>query len=369
MPGAKVIGEPYDSILRNLKGNIRSTTDYLATLRHIEGLAVPTRQMIVSRVQNQVRKRLGEQHQFNGRFCYIGHDPTSWEHFLATSLSKHKEGDYFTGEQVWQLISERPGAAQPFFAQYTTVFLYASLTPEKFSKLATWASQQCAVLAVNWDDQVNFTYNDWWIQSRFFIDCYLSQRTSSAAKYSGLGLNWLFFPEGGDWLDVAPPAAPQNGLVYVGNLLGNKGSLSKELIHLLGEELKLFGPGTQSGSVPPALVPDLYLNHTACLALSGAGWGFNMTHLKCRHFEIPCSGGLLITQYTKDLERVFIPGQEVLTFRAAEEAAQLYNWVKNNPDKASEIRANGHRRAKQHAWSERFKSILLELDSAPETDL
>jgi hypothetical protein len=362
MSKKNIFGEPIDIHLRNLKGEAEATLDFVCSLRSLEILSPPTREEVLLRINRKVRKRLGGDFSFNGRYCYIGQD-TSWEYFVKESLKQSDEGDYFTGKEVVSMLQQDKNLIKDFFSKYSVVFLYPFIDDYTFSNIAMYASMYSCVLGINWDDRLNHGYKSWWKSSWSHVDGMLSQRSESEIKYVGMGLNWLFFPEAAHISVNSISRKPiyEKGLVHIGSLDANKGNIANQILKELGNDLVLYGNGTPNGFIDPAESPAVYSSYAASLALSSAGWGFGPTHLKCRHFEIPCSGGLMIAEYTKDLEKVYQIDKEILTFRTVKEAALKYNWVLENPEKANTIRVNGFLKAKEHTWTNRFKTIIFEL--------
>lgn len=359
----KIFGESVDIHLRNLKGEAEATLDYIYSLRSFEIFSPPSRKEVLLRINQKVKKRLGANFSFSGRYCYIGQD-TSWEYFVKESLRNSDDGDFFTGKEVVSLLQQDKNLIKDFFSTYSVVFLYPFIDDNTFSYIAMQASTYSCVLGINWDDRLNLGFKSWWKSTWPYIDGMLSQRSESEIKYVGMGLNWLFFPEAGhiDENSTRRNTGYKKGLVHIGSLDANKGNIANKILKVLGNELVLYGNGTPNGFIDPAQSPSVYSSYAASLALSSAGWGFNPTHLKCRHFEIPCSGGLMIAEYTKDLEKVYKIDKEILTFRTAKEAALIYSWVLENPEKANQIRINGILKAREHTWANRFMGIIFELN-------
>jgi spore maturation protein CgeB len=78
-----------------------------------------------------------------------------------------------------------------------------------------------------------------------------------------------------------------------------------------------------------------------------------------RDFEIPMSGGLYLTEYHPELERVYKPGKEIETYRNFSELFAKIKYLLSNPKLAAKIRQAGFKRVRrEHTWETRFERIF-----------
>ncbi len=334
--------------------------DCAFSARSLEWCSPPCRKLVLKRIRAKVRKRLGDRFQFTGNLCYIG-DGSRWGAHVQRSLASEMGGRakvILDGNALYKENAQE--AIDHVWEGCSAVFVMPSLVTET---VILSAMKTASVFTINWDDLRNLSTNNWWTKCIFpYVDCCLSQDPSSARKYAGMGINWLFFPEGGHWEPAGQKKPYTLSLVHIGELSGSKGRMAKMIAKRLGPALDLHGPGSGRGPIEPEKAGELYRGASASLALSGCGWDMNRTHLKCRHFEIPAAGGLMLAQYTPELEELFEIGKEILTFKTADEAASKFHWILKNPVEAEKIRRQGHERARNHTWAKRFADILLELD-------
>ena len=81
--------------------------------------------------------------------------------------------------------------------------------------------------------------------------------------------------------------------------------------------------------------------------------------IKGRVFEIPGAGGFLLTEVARDLERYFVPGQEIVTFGTPAEMVDKVRYYLAHDDERERIRAAGHARAvREHSYVQRFLDIF-----------
>ena len=346
--------------LKSLREQSRVGLDQLYALRSREWFSPPDRHTVLQRVKSGVLKRLGDNFVFDRKFCYFGQGNRAlWERHLRGSITGEANACFIDGS-IWCKNGQNEHDIADNARRCSAIFLYPF---EGMEKVARISSKFAAVFAINWDDHLGWSRHRWWQNVLRYCDCGLSQNPSSARKYAGMGINWLYFPEAGHYESEPLTDKLRPALVNVGSISHSKGREALAIAKALGSELELYGPDTKNGIIAPELCGNLYRSTAASLALSGCGWASWITHLKCRHFEIPCAGGLMIAQDTPGLEKLYKVDQDILTFQTAKEAAAKFHWVLEHPKEAMDIRKRGHERAREHTWARRFADLLAELEN------
>ncbi len=83
------------------------------------------------------------------------------------------------------------------------------------------------------------------------------------------------------------------------------------------------------------------------------------SQIKARNFEIPGSGGFLLTQYADDLEKYFVPGKEIAIFSNADDLKEKIQYYLKHEKEREDIRLAGYRRAlREHTFEQRFREIF-----------
>ena len=83
------------------------------------------------------------------------------------------------------------------------------------------------------------------------------------------------------------------------------------------------------------------------------------TQMKARMFEVPATGSLLITEYTKDLENCYDIGKEVVTFNTEDQLLSIVADMRYNRGKYEKIAKRGHERfLKDHDSKVRLAQVL-----------
>jgi spore maturation protein CgeB len=83
------------------------------------------------------------------------------------------------------------------------------------------------------------------------------------------------------------------------------------------------------------------------------------SQIKGRTFEVPGSGGFLLTEAVPHLEEYFVPGREVGVFTGVDDLVeQVGHWLAH-PAERSAVAEAGHRRAlAEHTYDHRFAAIF-----------
>lgn len=87
-------------------------------------------------------------------------------------------------------------------------------------------------------------------------------------------------------------------------------------------------------------------------------WG-SLTQIKLRDFEVPMSGGLYLTQYQEELEKLYDVGKEIICYHNTDDLIEKIKFYLNHPADAENVRAAGNRRARRdHTWVKRFENVF-----------
>ena len=77
-----------------------------------------------------------------------------------------------------------------------------------------------------------------------------------------------------------------------------------------------------------------------------------------RMFEVAGVGTLLLTDYKKNIDTIFVPDYEIVTYKNSEECISKMKWLVNNPEEAQKIALAGQKRVlKDHSIKNRVELI------------
>lgn len=153
----------------------------------------------------------------------------------------------------------------------------------------------------------------------------------------------------------------QYPVTFVGAAHGDR----KKRINLLkkaGIDVRCFGYGWPDGSVSSNDVPRIFRDSVISLNFTNAR-GINQ--IKARTFEVPGAGGFLLTENAANLEKFFIPGEEIDIFSNHADLIEKINFYLRHQEKRDEIALAGFiRTAEEHTYENRFRKIFETIKSA-----
>ncbi len=157
----------------------------------------------------------------------------------------------------------------------------------------------------------------------------------------------------------------KSGVVFIG-----KHSIARletiAQLKTMGLHVDSYGPQAQTGL---AIWRKQKLNSTASSNLYGSYQAVlnmlqppNTVHgLNLRAFEVPASGGVGTYPNTLDLDKSFIPGEEILSYSSHDDLINQLDRITSNPDLAKKMIAASYARViKDHTYAARVKFLIEE---------
>jgi spore maturation protein CgeB len=82
-------------------------------------------------------------------------------------------------------------------------------------------------------------------------------------------------------------------------------------------------------------------------------------HIRLRDFEIPMSGGFMITGYQDELSEYYDIDREIVCYDTREELLDKCRYYLDHPQERERIRQAGYERAiRDHTWANRFRTLF-----------
>ena len=90
-----------------------------------------------------------------------------------------------------------------------------------------------------------------------------------------------------------------------------------------------------------------------------AGKGERKSQIKGRTFEVPGSGGFLLTDHVAYLEDYLTPGEEIGVFESPDDLVAQVRWWLEHEDERVRAAEAGYRRVRaEHTYDHRFAEIF-----------
>jgi spore maturation protein CgeB len=145
---------------------------------------------------------------------------------------------------------------------------------------------------------------------------------------------------------------------FVGRCYGERKNFV-DTIKRRGMNIATFGLGWENGRrVSQADLIKIYNQSKISLNISFASGGGRI-QVKGRDFEAVGCGSLLLTKDTKEIAEYFVPGEEIITYRDANDASEKIEYYLKNEDERERIAKKGYERLmREHTMEKRFLRIF-----------
>jgi spore maturation protein CgeB len=225
------------------------------------------------------------------------------------------------------------------------------------------AQRNDAVL-VTWITDDSFKFHD---HSRFIGPHYDAISTTydyRMADYERAGIHGAIYTQwaaNAEWLAPPRPAVEcAHRVLFLGTNYGGRQEVIERL-QASGIDVACFGFGWPNGPVDTADLPRLMRDSVICLNLSGGfqSSGGHDRQLKARAFEVPGSGGFLLTEPAPGIDRFYRIGEEIDVFDGQEDLERKIRFYLDNPQLRDEIAMRGFERTRyEHLYPQRLSKIL-----------
>jgi spore maturation protein CgeB len=223
---------------------------------------------------------------------------------------------------------------------------------------------------INWGTDDSWKYEQF---ARFVaphVDLYVTTSKAAFEQASREGLeNVVLSQWGADGEALAEPLPAREcryPVSFVGAAYGNRrkwiGTLAAR-----GVKVHCFGHGWPDGPVLTADVRRIARESVVSLNFgdSGVHWRgllpYRSRQIKARIFEVPASGGFLMTEPAEALADCFRIGEEIEVFGSPDEAAaKIQRYLANQELRDRVARAGQERTRREHTYAQRFSRLLDE---------
>lgn len=227
-----------------------------------------------------------------------------------------------------------------------------------------YISETYGVKTICWngDDEHQFDIKEPWATKNFapFFDHVVSTFKGSKKDYARLGIKPIITTFGANEKVFKPRALKKTmDISFIGTGYEDRAKWLQEIKGDLPELRVAGGMWAQF----PFLLPDEYpraFNQTKV----NLNYGWNRGHLqiKGRDFEVPMSGGFLLTTHNPDLAEYFVVGKEIETYKSNKELVEKAKYYASHDRAREKIAMAGYLRAiKDHTYTKRFKDIFKKI--------
>lgn len=235
--------------------------------------------------------------------------------------------------------------------------------PEVISKI----SRDTKTTTLNWFSDDHWRYDNF---SKFWAPKFNWVSTTdqeAVAKYhrDGYGnvikTQWGFNPD----IYHLKETPYKYDVTFIGQVHSNRKAVIKKL-EKSGIEITCFGAGWPNGRIEQDEMVTVFNQSKINLNLSNSStnkwfrfWKKDRDQIKGRNFEVPGSGGFLLTGTADNLEDYFVPDKEIGMFSAEIELPERIKYFLENDAERESIKEAGYKRClSEHSYSARFEKIF-----------
>jgi spore maturation protein CgeB len=228
--------------------------------------------------------------------------------------------------------------------------------------------QTSGACLLNWGTDDSWKYEQY---ARFIaphLDCYATTYPAALEKARSDGLeNFLLTQWAAGDAALAPPlpaARCRYRVSFIGSAYGNR-YRRVDALRKNGIEVDCFGHGWPNGPVSAEDVPRIMRESVISLNFGDSGMQlrglrpYRSRQIKARVFEVPGTGGFLLTENAPHLTEYYRAGEEIETFDSLRELVEKVRYYLDRPDARDRIAVAGHERTRrEHTYSRRFAALL-----------
>lgn len=232
---------------------------------------------------------------------------------------------------------------------------------------------QSPALVIDWGTDDSWKFRQ---ASRYFaghVDLHVTTDPSTESAAQSLGLGNVFLSQWAASSNALVEPRPARDCRYDVSFVGSLYGYRSEWISILktaGFDVSCFGHGTAHGVVDAAEIPRIIRDSRISLNFSGEGHSITAAHsaanrqIKARTFEVPGSGGFLLTEAAPGLNRYFAIGEEIADFESPKDMTDRVQYFLQHPQERDRIAQAGYARTcVNHTYEKRFLEILEKLKS------
>lgn len=330
---------------------------------------------------DQARASLGTRLSHNsGRLNFIMAVPiVNWETTLLDNariygachhLAIEARG-FFDSKLEWQKYRAANGAKLKAFFEtnysegdINILFLYLSEFHIDPDCLPAFKLKNVIIVHFNWDDKLHYTsrHKGQSVGVRELakvVDFNLTMAVGPMSRYVGDGAAVFYWRGSKDWQRYEPilPQIEFNRVLFFGSRYGFRTELIDYLTRK-GLPIDVFGSGWGTEFIAYESLAYKIPRYALNLGVSTIGYTRSLSCVKGRDIEVPVAGGLYLTNKSLEIEQVYIPGEEILTYKSMDDCYRMACEVLLNPSAFAQVRRNGAIKAQSFSWEARFQYLI-----------
>lgn len=330
---------------------------------------------------DQVRASLGSRLQHNsGRLNFIMVVPiVNWEVTLLENARIHgichhlkiESRGFFESKLEWISYKTFNSAKLKSFFESTyseedinILFLYVSEFHINADCLSAFKLKNVIIVHFNWDDRLHYSsrHKNQSVGVREvarMADLNLTMAIGPMSRYVADGSAVFYWRGSKDWQRDEPifPEIEINRVLFFGSRYGFRTELIDYLTRK-GLPIDVFGSGWGTEFIAYESLAYKIPRYAMNLGISTIGYTRSLSCVKGRDIEVPIAGGLYLTNQSREIEQVYEPGTDILTYNSMDDCYRQACEVLLNPSDYAQVRRNGAIKAQHFSWEARFQYLI-----------
>ena len=240
-----------------------------------------------------------------------------------------------------------------------TVLFNDELDPTVIDRI----SRELPTVTVNWFCDDHWRFDNFSLKWAPYFNWVITTAASAVERYVKAGITRVIYSQWAcnHFLYRNLGLPKQYDVTFVGQPHGNRRGVI-DALRQAGIDVRVWGYGWGTGRVTQAEMIRIFNQRKINLNLSNAAWG-DVAQIKGRDFEVPGCGGFLLTAYSDELERYYLPGVEVETYRSLPEMIEKIRYYLAHDDERERIANLGYQRTlRDHTYQHRFATIFQKME-------
>ena len=214
------------------------------------------------------------------------------------------------------------------------------------------------------DDHWRFdSYSRFWAKALNWVR---TTDVSAVDKYRAIGQhNVLLSQWAANEKDYHPTGTGlRYDVTFVGQPHGRRSQLVQS-IRSSGIDVQTWGAGWPNGRVTQEQLVEIFSSSRINLNMATSSVGSSRlrrsatSQIKGRVFEVPATGGLLMTDPAPDLDRYYRIGEEIAVYRGPRDLVRQVMYLLDHEDERAAIARAGYERTiRDHTWHRRFSDVF-----------
>ena len=283
---------------------------------------------------------------------------------------------FFDSKLKWQKYRLANGAKLKAFFEMNysekdinILFLYLSEFHIDPDCLPAFKLKNVIVVHFNWDDRLHYTaqHKGQLVGIKGVAkaaDFNLTMAVGPVSRYVADGAAVFYWRGSENWESYEPSLPPIefDRVLFFGSRYGFRSDLIEYLTRK-GLPIDVFGSGWGTEFIAYESLTYKIPRYALNLGVSTIGYTRSLSCVKGRDIEVPLTGGLYLTNQSLEIEQVYVPGEEILTYKSMDDCYKLACEVLLNPSSFAHVRRNGAIKAQSFSWGARFQYLTELIES------